>query len=580
MRIRAKLVLIALLTAAVALLVLAALVTWQIRIAEREAITQRLIDEASLIADLLTAASALPPDALDGEADRLGRFTDSRVTFVADDGRVVGDSTQTAEQLPGLENHGARPEIVRARESGIGVSRRYSATLATDMLYVAVRTGHPTVRHLRLARALTEIEAQLAAVWRLTLVALAAAVPAALLLAWVASARLGHRVEAIARVADRFAAGDPSPPRQEYGTDELGVVARVLDASARELARRLEELARDRARTSALLTGMVEGVVVVDRDSRLQLVNPAARQMLGIDEQSMGRAYLEVVRHPDITALLGAALQGVPADARELSLARDPGRSFIARAAPVAGDGGGGAVLVLHDVTDLRRAEQVRRDFVANVSHELRTPLTAIRGSVEALQDDPADAATASRFVDMIARQTSRMERLVTGLLRLAELDARQERLDPVTSDLQQIFEGVLADLRPAIERQRQRVAIDVADDARTAVVDPGKLHDVVRNLVENAVHYGPEGAAIVIGARRDGALLITVSDSGPGIPDEDLARVFERFYRVDKSRARPGGTGLGLAIVRHLVELHGGTVRAANRPEGGATFTVRLPKA
>ena len=179
MRIRAKLVLIALLTAAVALLVLASLVTWQFRIAEREAITQRLIDEAKLIADLLGAASTLPPEELDAEADRLGRFTASRVTFVADDGRVVGDSTQTAEQLPGLENHGARPEIVRARESGIGVSRRYSATLATDMLYVAVRTGHPTVRHLRLARALTEIEAQLAAVWRLTLVALAAAVPAA-----------------------------------------------------------------------------------------------------------------------------------------------------------------------------------------------------------------------------------------------------------------------------------------------------------------------------------------------------------------------------------------------------------------
>jgi two-component system phosphate regulon sensor histidine kinase PhoR len=309
-------------------------------------------------------------------------------------------------------------------------------------------------------------------------------------------------------------------------------------------------------------------------------VNRGAQQMLHIDSSALGRRYVEAIRHPDISEQLGATLRGEEADARELTLARDPGRTFVARAALVAAAGGGGAVLVLHDITDLRRADQIRRDFVANVSHELRTPLTAIRGYVEALLDDPADADNARRFLDTIWRQTSRMERLVTDLLRLARLDARQETLDHNDCDVRQLFETVAADLAQSIEAKAQRVTIVVPEDASHVTADATKLHDVVRNLVENAVNYSPDGAEVRLEASRaEHAFTIAVVDSGPGIPPEDLTRVFERFYRVDKSRSRPGGTGLGLAIVRHLVELHGGEVAAANRPEGGAVFTVTLPQ-
>jgi two-component system phosphate regulon sensor histidine kinase PhoR len=252
---------------------------------------------------------------------------------------------------------------------------------------------------------------------------------------------------------------------------------------------------------------------------------------------------------------------------------------FVSRAAPVAAPGEGGAVLVLHDITDLRRADQIRRDFVANVSHELRTPLTAVRGYVEALIDGPADAETTRRFLDIIARHTTRMERLVKDLLRLAQLDARQEVPDVTSCDMRHIFEAVVSDLAPAIEAKKHRVTIDVAPDACEVLADAAKLHDVVRNLVENAVNYSQEAGEVRLEAQRtDGRVTIAVSDSGPGIPPEDLTRVFERFYRVDKSRSRPGGTGLGLAIVRHLVELHRGQVRADNRPGGGARFTVTLP--
>jgi two-component system phosphate regulon sensor histidine kinase PhoR len=223
----------------------------------------------------------------------------------------------------------------------------------------------------------------------------------------------------------------------------------------------------------------------------------------------------------------------------------------------------------------------MRRDFVANVSHELRTPLTAIRGYVEALLDDPGDADQTRQFLDIVARHTSRMERLVADLLRLARLDAGQETLDMAPCDLQQMFKAVIADLAQTIAAKDQRVEIAVSPDASAITADPAKLHDVVRNLVENAVNYSPEHAAVRVEAvRRNKYLEITVSDSGPGIPAADLKRVFERFYRVDKARSRPGGMGLGLAIVRHLVELHGGRATAENRPEGGARFTVTLPEA
>jgi two-component system phosphate regulon sensor histidine kinase PhoR len=408
--------------------------------------------------------------------------------------------------------------------------------------------------------------------------ALGAGIATALLAASAIAHHLDRRIRNVAAAASRYSSSTGARSSSDYGSDEIAVVARAFDVPIQELARRLEELTRDRARMEAILSGMVEGVLVLDRHGRMQLVNRAAQAMLHVDASAVGRLYLEVIRHPDISAQLTAALRGDDVEPQELPLGRDFSRVFVARAAPVAG-ANGGAVLVLHDITDLRRADQVRRDFVANVSHELRTPLTAIRGYVEALVDEPPDAAQTRHFLEIVARHSGRMERLVTDLLRLARLDAKQEVLDVAPCEVQQIVGAVVADLSQAIEAKGQRITVAVAPDAGMIDADPAKLHDILRNLVENAVNYSPEGAHVrVDAARRDGLIDIVVSDSGPGIPPTDLTRVFERFYRVDKARSRPGGTGLGLAIVRHLVELHSGTVTAENRPEGGARFTVTLP--
>ena len=566
--------------AAAALTIATVIIAWGLRRDERGVIEERLSDQALLVADLLANDTNLAEDqAIDDEADRLGSALDARVTFIAGDGRVLGDSTADGETLAHLENHLHRPEVELASRQRVGVFTRYSTTVERDLLYAAAATRHPRVAFVRLALPLTAVTEQIARVGRQTLIAFGLAAPVAIALAWLSSMLVSRRVRAIAAVAQRYSAGDLTRPTYEYGGDELGTVARVLDGSVQELGRRLQDLSRDRARMEATLAGMVEGVLVVDRNGRLQMVNHAAQSMLKVDPAAVGRPYLEVIRHPDITAQLASVLHGEQVDSRELTLTREPGRTFISRVAPVASSGGGGGVLVLHDISDLKRADQIRRDFVANVSHELRTPLTAIRGYAEALLDSPSDADTSRRFLEIIQRHGTRMERLVQDLLRLARLDARQEQLEPGPCDLRHLLDGIIADLQPAIEAKQQHVTIAVADDACRLTTDSAKLHDIVRNLIENAVNYSPDDANVALAAvRANGTVTITVADSGPGIPGEDLARVFERFYRVDKSRGRPGGTGLGLSIVKHLVELLGGEVRAENRPEGGALFTLTLP--
>jgi two-component system phosphate regulon sensor histidine kinase PhoR len=392
------------------------------------------------------------------------------------------------------------------------------------------------------------------------------------------AARHRARALAVADVGRRYALGDLSRPGPDYGDDDLGVAARALDAAVREQGRRVDTLSRDRARMEAILGSMVEGVLVVDETGKLQVVNEAARRMLRIESNAPGRPYVEAIRHPGIVERFDLVLAGAPAQAFELAVSRDGARDLVARLAPVVATGRG-AILVLHDITDLKRADQIRRDFVANVSHELRTPLTAIKGYAEALLDEPDDEEARQRFLEIIQRHAARMERLVKDLLRLARLDARQELLERVPTDVPALLRGIVDDMTPAIAGKDLAVSVDAAPGMPLLWLDGTKLHDIVRNLVENAVNYTQSGGAVrVQAACASDELIVTVIDNGPGIPAEDLGRVFERFYRVDKSRGRPGGTGLGLAIVKHLADLHGGSVTVTNETGGGARFEVRLP--
>ena len=581
LRFRGKIFLAAFIVGAVTAIAAGLVLQQWIRRLTVERIETTLSAQARLAAELLTRNPALPPGELDDEADRMGRLARVRVTLIADDGRVLGDSAEDGPALASMENHAQRPEVQAARARPEVLIRRYSTTTDYDTLYAVVHIDHPTIAFVRLSLPLTEVaEEQWTVLW-LTAAGVLASLPVAAVCAWLVSAPIGHRVEAIASVARRYATGDLTRPTAGYGDDELGEVARALDGAVQELGRQVNELAHDRRHLREILAGMVEGVIVLDPQGRLVMANGAARAMLKLDDQSTGRRYQEWMRQPELFAQIVQALHGEAPGGVEFVLARDPSRTCVSRAAP-AGEPEGGAILVLHDISDLRRADRVRRDFVANVSHELRTPLTAIRGYVEALLDDPPAPDESRRFLEIIARHTTRMERLVKDLLRLARLDAGQETPDIVECDLSSVLQGVIAELVGPIDQRRSHIEVRLATDARTVVSDPAKLHDVLRNLIENAVNYAPEGGRVILESEREPqAVVLRVIDNGPGIPPADLARVFERFYRVDKSRARaPGGTGIGLAIVKHLVELLGGTVTAGSRAEGGAVFTVRLPQA
>ena len=416
------------------------------------------------------------------------------------------------------------------------------------------------------------------------LIALAFAAGVAAALAIVAARRSAGdvvnrgRATTMMSAAKRYSLGDLTRPAPDYGDDDLGNVARAMDAAVHELGRRIDTLERDRARMEAILASMIEGVLVVNENGRLQHVNDAARRLLKLEKDSIDHSYIEAIRHPGIVEHIAKALAGEETEGLELSVTRDSTRTLVARVAPVTA-AGRGAVLVLHDITELRKADQVRRDFVANVSHELRTPLTAIKGYAEALLDDPDDVDAREKFLDIIHRHATRMERLVKDLLRLARLDAGQETVELVPCDVEGLLNGIVHDFEPMAAQKQQTVDVRVSPAAKSLTTDGTKLHDIARNLVENAVNYTPDGGAIDVNADVvDGTFRLAVADTGHGIAPDDLGRVFERFYRVDKSRTRPGGTGLGLSIVKHLVHVLGGEVTASNQDGGGALFTVTLP--
>ena len=493
----------ALSAAIIALIVAGLLFATTMRKQMDQRIEDTLVAEARLAADLLARDRTLATlSELDGEADRIGELIAARVTFIAADGHVVGDSAETLDGVRAMENHADRPEVVVARTEGIGRARRSSATLKIDMLYVAVPVRHPAIAFVRVALPLTDVSHQLHTVLTATLAALGLALIGAAAIAWFFSARIGRRVRLIAAVAERYRRGDLTPTRLGFGDDELGTVARALDDSVQDVARQLGHQVRDRARMEAILAGMIEGVIVVDAQERLQLVNDAARQMLKLDEIGVGRPYVETIRLPAIVDLVPQVLAGRTPDALQFSPPRDSARTIMATAAPAAGVATQhGVVVVLHDITELRRVDQIRRDFVANVSHELRTPLTAIRGYVEALGEEDTTPEDRQRFLDIIGRHTRRMERLVKDLLRLARLDAGQETVELSPCDTRSLANGVVAEVTSAAEDKRQRIEVHVAPGAETVRADPAKLHDAVRNLVTNAIAYSPERSTIRIDA-------------------------------------------------------------------------------
>jgi two-component system phosphate regulon sensor histidine kinase PhoR len=510
-------------------------------------------------------------------ARHLGRETGARVTIIDEDGTVLADSE--VADLGTLENHAQRPEVVEARERGSAIQTRHSRTIDRDLLYAAVRVPD-SARVVRLARNLTEVQEGLSRAsrtfWFVALGVGAAGVLVAALFARGLARPLGELTAA----AQRVEGGDFAARVYPRGQDEVAVLGHAFNKMTVQLRETLARAEAEAARLSAVLEGMNEGVVAVDAQERVSFVNGAARGILALppDAEIAGKRIYELVREPRILGLVQAAASGRGPVEAEIRHDGPPRRLVQVRAAPV----GTGVILVLRDMSRLRRLEQMRTDFVSNVSHELRTPLASIAAAVETLQDDGArtDPVEGPRFVQMIQRNLRRLEALLDDILALSRLESRPETLPREPLDLASVVRAACEEL---MERARQAgVALTVRAERSRVVGDDATLRRVVDNLVVNAVTYTPRGGKVdVVLEPRAGSATLEVRDTGIGIPEEDLDRIFERFYRVDKARSRSaGGTGLGLAIVKHAVGLHGGVVEVRSKLARGSTFTVRIPLA
>ncbi|HEV2129645.1 MAG TPA: ATP-binding protein, partial [Longimicrobiaceae bacterium] len=540
---------------------------------------------------LYDSSPQLPPDSL---ANLLGRLSGRRVTIVASNGAVRGDSDVPGRALHAVENHAQRPEIRAALSGGVGRDFRLSSSVGTEHLYLAAPTTRGEI--IRFAVPVGQINAPLVGLQR----AIAGVGAVALLLAALFSLGFSFAVtrplRRMSAAARAMAAGDLSQRVAERRSDELGELAESLDSLAAELQRRLGQLEAERTETQMLIDSMSEGVIALAPNGSVRRANPAARRMFSLSHDPQGQTPAAVARRPEFLQLVERVLGGQPIPPTELT---HHGRALLVTAHPLPG---GGAVLVFLDVTALRRLESVRRDFVANASHELKTPLTAIRGSSETLLDEDLPPEMRLRFAEMVSTNAQRLQRIVDDLLDLSRIESGGWRVQPEIVSLAAAASEAWSPCSSAAEQKQIRFIVELPEGCERVHADPSALRQIFSNLFSNSLRYTPAGGEICVRARCAGGatepasasvqadltdplpgsggwIEVEVRDTGSGISAAHLPRIFERFYRVDPARSRAeGGTGLGLAIVRHLVEGHGGRITAESRLGEGTAIRFTLP--
>jgi two-component system phosphate regulon sensor histidine kinase PhoR len=515
---------------------------------------------------------------------QLGSSTDTRITIILPDGTVAGDSNDTPASM---DNHGQRPEFLAAVGSGEGLETRFSATRQRDMMYAALplRRDGTLTAVVRTAIPITPIDESLKAIYaRLALVGTGVALLAALI-SWGVSKRIMRPLAAIKRGADRFAQGDLNERLTVPNASEIAGLAEAMNQMAAQLDDRIRTAVQQRNEQEAVLSSMVESVIAVDRTNRIITFNHAAAQLLGVEAEPItGRPLEEVVHNETLRGVVRRALESDAPIEGEVSIEEVGGRVLQAHGTTLLDASGQaiGAVVVLNDVTRLRRLEQVRRDFVANVSHELKTPITSIKGFVETLLDGAIDEPEdARRFLEIVQRQADRLNAIIEDLLTLSRIEQEEEHAESILErgGLKAVVDAAVQLCQSGATARQIRLDVACEPDLY-ADINATLLEQGVVNLIDNAIKYSePDDVIRIEALRGDREIQIRVSDQGCGIPQEQLPRLFERFYRVDKARSRRlGGTGLGLAIVKHIAHTHGGRVSVESQVGHGSTFAIHLP--
>ena len=517
----------------------------------------------------------------------IGTVIKARVTLIAPNGTVLGDSDVGPARLSNLENHLHRPEVEDALKNGSGSTLRYSDTLRTSMLYSAMTYGTGTTNGIvRLAMPLEYLSYARSTLHGIVGAGTLVTILIALLFSYLLSNLTSKPLRDMADAAARIGHGSSKAKIPVISNDEVGMLATVLNEMSDRIEDQVQRLSAGKQRLDTILSGMGEGVMVATPDGVITLVNPAFRKLFSITGDVEGMKLVEISRHPDLLeAYEDLGKPGVNELVREIAIQPNDITLFT-HWVPLNVDGARqGIVAVFHDISDLKRAENMRRDFVANVSHELRTPVTIIKGYAETLLDGTleSDPVLAARFVEIIASHSERLTNLINDILTLSSLETKDALLELSPIDIYGTIAKACMLLKERAVQKNIKIANEVVSGTVPRVIaDQGRLEQVVVNLLENAIKYTPDGGTIRLFAEDDdGFVMVSVADTGIGIPFKDLSRIFERFYRVDEARTREqGGTGLGLAIVKHIVQLHGGTVAVASEPGKGSVFSFTMRRA
>ena len=543
---------------------------------------QRLND---LRADLHNQA-ALLSSVFDSESPDVDRLVDDisqplryRITVIREDGQVVGDSDFSGDQLAALENHADRSEIIRAKHAGWGDRIRYSPSLQTWLMYSAVRLRH-SKGFVRVAMSAPQ-RAILAPPLRLPLAALlvAAGLAAAIMYRTITRSvteprsKLEHWTDQIAE--GQFGSGPPV-----HSGEELGPIGRSVHRLAEKTEQRFRLLEAEADYLKAVLASMPEGVMITDTGGRITRINPAFFGIFGLDRDPVGRTVPEVARNPLLEESLRTVLSHhKDASQHEVEIKIEE-RILLARFSRLRkGNEIVGAVVVFHDITQLRRLENVRKEFVSNLSHEFRTPLTSIRGYAETLLDEPCDSTAHQEFLPKIQKNAEQLSQMIEELFKLASLEAGGEVLEKQVVGFRSLVAELGEEFGPRLKAKGIELVSESEPEAESFLAHEGYLRRIMQNLIDNAVKYTKSGVIRIASRRSGDEVIVAVSDTGTGIPPEDLERIFERFYRVEKDRSREtGGSGIGLALVKHLVQVQGGRVWAKSTPGRGSTFSFSLP--
>lgn len=519
------------------------------------------------------------PDA-DEQIKKLFAGRDFRVTILAIDGKVIADSKADTEKL---ENHATRPEVIMALSRGEGDALRRSESIGTELLYLAkpvLRSG-AAVAVIRASMPLPLLRDRLGNLYGRLAIGGALVLFAAALLALFVTRRINRPLEQLAQTARRFGQGDLDHRAHVTEPNEIRTLADTMNSMAEELRRRIEDVEHRRREAEAILGGMAEGVIVLDRDLRITQTNAAAMKLLPSVPSGtpIGKTLLEVFRATELRRFAEQALESEQSVEGMLTIWAESPRHLQVYAVQIPGREG--CLLVVHDMTRLVKLENVRKDFVANVSHELKTPITSIKGFVETLVDGALDdPERAKRYLGIVAKHADRLERIVEDLLALARLEQQDGLpLETERMPLASLVEDASVVCGHAAEEKGITIEVLCPQDIEVNA-SPTLLEQAFVNLLDNAIKYSGVNSVVRIeAARSETAVVVGVIDRGCGIPAKDLPRIFERFYRVDKARSREeGGTGLGLSIVKHVVALHGGSVSAESREGVGSTFTITFP--